>query len=72
MPHLHYFFFLTGITGGLGKGPDAIGRRNKKAEAAALAAAEHARKYGICAIPIRMAPFFAGKANILICLLPLL
>ncbi len=37
-------------------------RKMKKAEAAAQAAVtEHARKYGICSIPINMAQFFACK-----------
>ncbi|XP_064632936.1 uncharacterized protein LOC135491169 isoform X2 [Lineus longissimus] len=36
-------------------------RPNKKAEAAALAALEHTKKYGVAMVPMRMAEFFAGK-----------
>ena len=45
-----------------GIGSKSKGRKGKKAEAAALAAAEQIRKYGICSIPIKVANFFcAGK-----------
>ena len=40
-------------------------KRTKKGEAAAQAALEHAKKYGIAVIPIRMSLLFAGK-----CVLP--
>lgn len=43
-----------------GNDPAAKGRRNRKAEALVAAAADHARKFGICCIPVRMAPFFAA------------
>ena len=58
-----FYHLFAGLTGGPVKGAADKGRRNKKAEAAAQAAAEHARKYGICCIPLRMAPFFAGEWN---------
>ena len=42
------------------------GRKNKKAEAAALAAAERIKKYGICCIPIKIANYFSAGKQILL------
>ena len=41
-------------------------RRNKKAEAEAQAAAEHAKKYGVACVSIRMATLFAGALIIVV------
>ena len=38
-----------------------IRRRTKKAEAAAVAAAEHVKKFGVCMVPFRMALLFSGE-----------
>ena len=49
------------ISGGkIGNETGGKAKNNRKAEALAAAAADHARKFGICCIPVRMAPFFAG------------
>ena len=36
-------------------------RKNKKAEEAAKAAMEHAKKFGVACIPIQIKKFFAGR-----------
>ncbi|XP_067683346.1 uncharacterized protein [Haliotis asinina] len=42
----------------------SVKRRNKKAEAAAAEAAEKAKKFGICVVPIRMSLLFAGMKSL--------